>query len=149
MPQIYDVGPTALLPLWRKACWGFFRHKTYGVYLIILILSCSCDVYIVGLVLETEWSEWPKLWYCWWFFYMVVETDLLQIWKNYVYNFYWMVGILFVYVDWNWLPWVGLSVVCPSVSRQMCGYCHVERSYNLPSIYLHSSPLHHLTLSCN
>jgi len=23
MPQIYDVGPTALLPLWRKACWGF------------------------------------------------------------------------------------------------------------------------------
>jgi len=25
MPQIYDVGPTALLPLRRKACWGFFR----------------------------------------------------------------------------------------------------------------------------
>jgi hypothetical protein len=27
MPQIYDMGPTALLPLPRKACWGFFRHK--------------------------------------------------------------------------------------------------------------------------
>jgi len=27
MPQIYDMGQTALLPLWRKACWGFFRPK--------------------------------------------------------------------------------------------------------------------------
>ena len=26
MPQIYDMGPTALLPLRRKACWGFFSH---------------------------------------------------------------------------------------------------------------------------
>jgi hypothetical protein len=25
MPQIYDMGPTALLPLRRKAFWGFFR----------------------------------------------------------------------------------------------------------------------------
>ena len=24
MPQIYDMGPTALLLLRRKACWGFF-----------------------------------------------------------------------------------------------------------------------------
>jgi len=24
MPKIYDMGPTALLPLRRKACWGFF-----------------------------------------------------------------------------------------------------------------------------
>ena len=27
MPQIYDMGPTALLPLRREACWGFFRPK--------------------------------------------------------------------------------------------------------------------------
>jgi len=27
MPQIYDMGPTALLPLRRKTCWGFFRPK--------------------------------------------------------------------------------------------------------------------------
>ena len=27
MPQIYDIGPTALLPLRRKVCWGFFRPK--------------------------------------------------------------------------------------------------------------------------
>jgi len=27
MPQIYEMGPTALLPLRRKACWGFFRPK--------------------------------------------------------------------------------------------------------------------------
>jgi hypothetical protein len=27
MSQIYDMGPTALLPLRRKACWGFFRRK--------------------------------------------------------------------------------------------------------------------------
>ena len=25
--KIYDMGPTALLPLRRKACWGFFRPK--------------------------------------------------------------------------------------------------------------------------
>jgi len=27
MPQIYDMGPTALLPLRRKACWGIFALK--------------------------------------------------------------------------------------------------------------------------
>ena len=27
MPQIYDMGPTALLSLRRNACWGFFRPK--------------------------------------------------------------------------------------------------------------------------
>ena len=27
MPQIYDMGPTALFPLRRKACWGFFHPK--------------------------------------------------------------------------------------------------------------------------
>jgi len=24
MPQTCDMGPTALLPFWRKACWGFY-----------------------------------------------------------------------------------------------------------------------------
>jgi len=27
MPQIYDMGPTALLPLRRKACCGYFSPK--------------------------------------------------------------------------------------------------------------------------
>ena len=27
MPQIYDMGPTALFPLRSKACWEFFRPK--------------------------------------------------------------------------------------------------------------------------
>ena len=27
MPQNYDMGPTTLLPLRRKACWGYFRPK--------------------------------------------------------------------------------------------------------------------------
>jgi hypothetical protein len=27
VPQIYDMGATALLPLRRKACSGFFRPK--------------------------------------------------------------------------------------------------------------------------
>ena len=27
MPQIYDMGLTALLPLRKKTCWGFFRPK--------------------------------------------------------------------------------------------------------------------------
>jgi hypothetical protein len=27
MPQIYDMGPTALLPLRRKACWEFSALK--------------------------------------------------------------------------------------------------------------------------
>ena len=29
MPQIYDMGPTALLPPQRKACWGFFRPEKF------------------------------------------------------------------------------------------------------------------------
>ena len=28
VPQIYDMGTTALIPLRRKACWGFFHPKT-------------------------------------------------------------------------------------------------------------------------
>jgi hypothetical protein len=32
MPQIYDMGQTALRPLRRKSCWGFFRpEKSDGV----------------------------------------------------------------------------------------------------------------------
>jgi len=27
MPQICDMGQTALLPLRTKACWGFFARK--------------------------------------------------------------------------------------------------------------------------
>jgi len=27
MPPIYDMRQTALLPLQRKTCWGFFRPK--------------------------------------------------------------------------------------------------------------------------
>jgi hypothetical protein len=27
MPQICDMGPTALLPLRKKACWGFFSPR--------------------------------------------------------------------------------------------------------------------------
>jgi hypothetical protein len=27
MPQIYDMGQMALLPLRRKSCWGFFRPE--------------------------------------------------------------------------------------------------------------------------
>jgi len=30
MPQIYDMGPTALLPLRRKACCGFFSPDGLG-----------------------------------------------------------------------------------------------------------------------
>jgi hypothetical protein len=33
MPQICDMGQTALLLLWRKACWRFFAH----IYIYILI----------------------------------------------------------------------------------------------------------------
>ena len=29
MPQICNMGQTALLPLRRKACWGFFRPKIW------------------------------------------------------------------------------------------------------------------------
>jgi hypothetical protein len=31
MPQIYDMGPTALLPLWTKARWGLrVRNREVG-----------------------------------------------------------------------------------------------------------------------
>ena len=49
MPQIYDMGPTALLPLRRKACWGFFRPKNPTasagcsyIYIYIYIYVCVC-----------------------------------------------------------------------------------------------------------
>jgi len=29
MPQIYDMGPTALLPLRRKACWRFLFGRVW------------------------------------------------------------------------------------------------------------------------
>jgi hypothetical protein len=31
MPQICDMGQTALLPFRRKACWGIFRPKNSTV----------------------------------------------------------------------------------------------------------------------
>jgi hypothetical protein len=31
VPQIYDMGPTALLPLRKNACWGFFAPKNTGL----------------------------------------------------------------------------------------------------------------------
>ena len=56
MPQIYDVGPTAILPLRRKARWGFFRPKnptaSARLFCGYRVLKCaveSCP--ILGLVL--------------------------------------------------------------------------------------------------
>jgi len=61
MPQIYDMGPTALLPLRRKASWGFFRPKNRpGLNLQTWILKAStltldhrsrCEVYLLLLIL--------------------------------------------------------------------------------------------------
>ena len=34
MPQIYDMGPTALLPLRRKACWRFFIINICSVNIV-------------------------------------------------------------------------------------------------------------------
>jgi len=46
MPQIYDMGPTALLSLRRKACWGFFsplkiRRLRPGLNLRTWVLKAS------------------------------------------------------------------------------------------------------------
>ena len=46
MPQIYDMGPKALLPLRRKACWGFFEGIDARIINlragIMWSASCSC-----------------------------------------------------------------------------------------------------------
>ena len=41
MPQIYNMGPTALLPLWRKARWGFFRQLQPGLNPRTWVLKAS------------------------------------------------------------------------------------------------------------
>jgi len=38
MPQIYDIGPTALLPLQRKACWGFYIY----IYIVCHLVDGLC-----------------------------------------------------------------------------------------------------------
>jgi len=61
--QIYDIGPTALLPLRRKACWGFFRPKnptasagfepanlgTIGVCVFFLFNRTTLQVFVTYL----------------------------------------------------------------------------------------------------
>jgi len=42
MRQIYDMGPTALLTLRRKACWGFIY---IFIYTYIYIYCCVIDWY--------------------------------------------------------------------------------------------------------
>jgi len=34
MPQIYDMGPTALLTLRRKVCWGFFAFSSMCLFFL-------------------------------------------------------------------------------------------------------------------
>ena len=69
MPQIYDMGPTALLPLRRKACWGFFRPKNPTA-------SAGCEPANLGTKGQHTAPRPPKLlflllalhlnfWWCW------------------------------------------------------------------------------------
>jgi len=54
MPQIYDMGPTALPPLRRKACWGFFRPE-----------KVEEDMKVKGIrnwqTVARKWKEWRKI----------------------------------------------------------------------------------------
>jgi len=50
MTEIYDMGPTALLPLRRKACSGFFRCITYidlFFYFILFFLKKGITLWAV------------------------------------------------------------------------------------------------------
>jgi hypothetical protein len=57
MPQIYDMGQTALLPLRRKSCWGFFRS---GLNPRTWVLKASMQP------LDHR-SRWSWRWSCWTF----------------------------------------------------------------------------------
>jgi hypothetical protein len=48
------MGPTALLPLWRKACWGFFRPKNPTA-------SAGCEPPELGYHLVEIWKN-SKVW---------------------------------------------------------------------------------------
>jgi hypothetical protein len=54
MPQICDMGQTALLPFRRKACWGFFRPKKSDglgrvLLLLLLLYKSSFSASVSGL----------------------------------------------------------------------------------------------------
>jgi hypothetical protein len=49
----YDMGPTALLPLRRKACWGFFRPKNPKA-------SAACEPANLGTKGQHATSRPPK-----------------------------------------------------------------------------------------
>ena len=52
MPQIYYMRPTALLPLRRKACWGFF-----SAYILVIFITAESDMHLV--LFCTVSNKWP------------------------------------------------------------------------------------------
>ena len=49
MPQIYDMGPTALLLLRRKACWEFFFE-----YMKVNCQNTSVKIKIFKILMEAS-----------------------------------------------------------------------------------------------
>ena len=67
MPQIYDMGPTALLPLRRKACWGFEPANlgTKGQHATPRPPKPLTTIYYYLLTYSIEQSpSWEANWYC-------------------------------------------------------------------------------------
>ena len=65
VPQIYDMGPTALFPLRRKACWGFFRPKnlTWVLKASTLPIDLRSRIYLFTLSRSAvcHWTDWNRL----------------------------------------------------------------------------------------
>ena len=77
MPQIYDMGLTALLPLQRKACWGFFRPKNPTA-------SAGFEPANLGIKGQHATPRPPK-----------------PLWIRYIINI--EVQLLVIYIFWIWL----------------------------------------------
>jgi hypothetical protein len=90
------MGPTALLPLWRKACWGFFCPKNPTV-------SVGCEPTNLGTKGQHATSRPPNCYcYCYWetnsvqkpfdcikqFFSFLFHPGVSSIWhKDYLFGF--------------------------------------------------------------
>ena len=66
MPQIYDMGPTALLRLRRKVCWGFFfqyywYHLCFYIPLIIIIIIIIIQNSVSVCRIADIRSNWNRL----------------------------------------------------------------------------------------
>ena len=120
MPQIYDMGPTALLPFQRKACWGFFRpEKSWQLRPGLNPWTCQAHTHII-------WVDMRKLV---WLIYLLFHWHqscqgpgwLPDCWKEYKcsnlcspFSVFSILHALMAYIlAWNTMVWSPTIIVVP------------------------------------